>query len=98
MSANSDQTSKVGRGLRAVSERIVRGSEIAVVTAAELLVVLSILLAAVVLYVLFFSRIDEAWRDLHSIDALQAAVEKVFAGVLLLMLGLELLKSLTKFF
>jgi uncharacterized membrane protein (DUF373 family) len=98
MSAGSDQTSPMGRGLRALSQRVVRAAEILVVTAAELLVVVSILVAAVVLYALFFSRVDDALNHLHSLDALQAAVERVFAGVLLLMLGLELLKSLTKFF
>jgi|GEM_PF-4337083 len=98
MSASSDQTPRTARGVRAVSERLVRGSEIVVVTAAELLVVICVLIAAGVLYALFFGRLAEAWNDLHSLDALQAAVERVFAGVLLLMLGLELLKSLTKFF
>ena len=36
--------------------------------------------------------------DMVSTLEVQAAVEQVFAGVLLLMLGLELLKSLTSFF
>jgi uncharacterized membrane protein (DUF373 family) len=84
--------------VRAASERVVHASELIIVTAAELLVVVSILVATVVLYALFFGRLGEALHGLHTIDALQAAVEKVFAGVLLLMLGLELLKSLTKFF
>ena len=98
MSASSDHGSRTPRGLPAATERLVHASEIIVVTAAELLVVISMLVATAVLYALFFGRLAEALQEVHSLDALQAAVERVFAGVLLLMLGLELLKSLTKFF
>ena len=98
MSAKPSQGSRIQHTLLAATERLVRASEIIVVTAAELLVVISILVAAGVLYALFFRRLAEGLNDLHSIDALQSAIERVFAGVLLLMLGLELLKSLTKFF
>jgi uncharacterized membrane protein (DUF373 family) len=98
MSANSGQGSRISRALLAATERLVRASEILVVTSAEFLVVVSILVAAGILYALFFGRLAQGLSDLHSLDALQSAVERVFAGVLLLMLGLELLKSLTKFF
>lgn len=97
-SGENSVVNQASRRLRTASERLVHASELLVVTAAELLVVVSIVVAAVILYALFFGRLGEALGDLHSIDALQIAVEKVFAGVLLLMLGLELLKSLTKFF
>jgi uncharacterized membrane protein (DUF373 family) len=98
MAARADHDSGKTGGLRALSERIVRASEVGVVTAAELLVVVSILVATVILYVLFVSRLAETSHSIATMDALQAAVEKVFAGVLLLMLGLELLKSLMNFF
>ena len=98
MSTGSDIGSRVPRGLLAATERLVHASQIIVVTAAALLVVISILVAAGLLYALFFGRPGESLSGIHSLNALQAAVEQVFAGVLLLMLGLELLKSLTKFF
>ncbi len=60
--------------------------------------VISILVAAGVLYALFFGRLGEGIHNLHSIDELQAAVEQVFAGVLLLMLGLELAQEFDEFF
>jgi uncharacterized membrane protein (DUF373 family) len=91
----ADQAS---RKVRETSERLVHVSELLIVTAAQLLVVVSVLVATFVLYALFFSRLGDALHGMHTIDGLQAAVEKVFAGVLLLVLGLELLKSLTKFF
>jgi uncharacterized membrane protein (DUF373 family) len=98
MAGGTDHDMGKTAAVRAVSERVVIASEVAVVTAAELLVVVSILVAAVILYGLFFGRLAEALHAIGTMDALQAAVEKVFAGVLLLMLGLELLKSLMNFF
>ncbi len=98
MGASSDHPTRNLRGVRAVSERLVHASEIIVVTAAELLVVVSILLATGVLFAIFIGGLRASFRSSHSVDTLQIDVEKVFAGVLLLMLGLELLKSLTNFF
>ncbi len=98
MGASSMHDSPQRRRVRAASERLVHLSEIIVVTAAELLVVVSILVATGILYILFINGLGVSWRSPHSIDTLQAGVEQVFAGVLLLMLGLELLKSLTNFF
>jgi uncharacterized membrane protein (DUF373 family) len=76
----------------------VRASEMTVVAAAQVLVIAGVLIAALTLYVLFFEGIRENLGSIASVDALQAAVERVFAGVLLLMLGLELVKCLTTFF
>jgi uncharacterized membrane protein (DUF373 family) len=98
MNTRPDRGSWAARTLPAATERLVHASEIIIVAAAELLVIISILIATGVLYALFFGRLGDFLGSNHSLDALQVAVEHVFAGVLLLMLGLELLKSLTKFF
>ncbi|MBV9993696.1 MAG: phosphate-starvation-inducible PsiE family protein [Caulobacteraceae bacterium] len=88
-----------GWGVRGAGQWLVQSCEIVVVSAAALLVIISVLLAAFILYALF---IDYVWAgNLHSIEStagLQEDVGQVFAGVLLLLLGLELLKSLTSFF
>src|SRR5262249_19585112 len=81
-------------GLRGLMDKVVHVSEVAIVAAAGVLVILSILVAAGILYAIFIGRIDDAVHSVGSIDELQAGVEKVFAGVLLLLLGLELLKCL----
>jgi uncharacterized membrane protein (DUF373 family) len=86
------------RVLRRVLERLVKASEIVVVTAAEFLVIVAILLAAFIIYAVFFDRIGAGLGSIGSLEELQTGVERVFAGVLLLMLGLELLKSLKSFF
>jgi uncharacterized membrane protein (DUF373 family) len=86
-------------GLRRIGERLTRACEVLVVSAAALLVMVSVILAAIILFVLFIESIRAG--SLGSIDStgeLQQAVEKIFSGVLLLLLGLELLKMLTSFF
>jgi uncharacterized membrane protein (DUF373 family) len=84
--------------IKSATDRIVYISEVGVVAAAGFLVIISILVATAILYTLFVTRLDEALHSVGTIDQLQEGVEKVFAGVLLLMLGLELLKCLITFF
>jgi uncharacterized membrane protein (DUF373 family) len=81
-----------------VAGRVVRLSEVIVTTAAGILVIGSVLLAAGILYSVFFERLLGAVDAIDTIGELQTGVERVFAGVLLLMLGLELLKSLKSYF
>ena len=85
-------------GLWAVSERVVHLCQAIVILAPELLVVASILVATWLLYALFTERVVGSLGSIDTLGEVQSAVEHVFAGVLLLMLGLELLKSLTSFF
>jgi uncharacterized membrane protein (DUF373 family) len=98
MSAGPGEDGKLHGGVRAAAERMIHVSEIIVVTVAEALMVLAILIATVVLTGLFVGHLRHLSGSVDSLDELQDAVEKVFAGVLLLLLGLELLKSLSSFF
>jgi uncharacterized membrane protein (DUF373 family) len=98
MGIRSDEDARQFRGLWAVSDRVVHLSQAIVILAAEVLVVTSILLATWLLYALFIGRLNSSLRSIDTLSEVQSAVEHVFAGVLLLMLGLELLKSLTSFF
>lgn len=78
---------------------IVHACEVTIVAAAALLVIISVIIAALILYALFIENIRSgSIENIETTAALQKAVEQVFAGVLLLLLGLELLKSLTSFF
>jgi uncharacterized membrane protein (DUF373 family) len=86
------------RRLKAAAERLARAGEIIVVAAGGVLIMIAVLLAAATLFVLFFQRLGTHWDTIESIEGLQTAVEKVFAGVLLLMLGLELLETLKSYF
>jgi uncharacterized membrane protein (DUF373 family) len=99
MSVETDHGSQRAAAVRAIGERVVHACEVVVIAAAELLVVISIVVATVVLYTLFFSKVGTSQLgSIDSVDDLQDAVERLFAGVLLLLLGLELLRSLTSFF
>ena len=90
--------SLLGRRLGALAARAVRFSERIIVLAAGLLVLAAIGIAAITLYELFIQGVRTNLRSIESIDALQEGVQSVFAGVLLLMLGLELLETLKNYF
>ncbi|CAN7416391.1 phosphate-starvation-inducible PsiE family protein [Phenylobacterium sp. LjRoot164] len=94
----ADQDVRKLRGLWTASERVVHVSQAIVILAAQLLVVTSILVATWILYALFVERMTSSLGSIDTLGEVQSAIEHVFAGVLLLMLGLELLKSLTTFF
>jgi len=84
---------------RNAGQSLVHACEAIIVAAAAMLIIVSVILAAIILYALFFENIRSGGLDnIENTGALQKAVEQVFAGVLLLLLGLELLKSLTSFF
>ncbi len=92
------QPSVIGRRLAASAERVVRIGEIIVIVGSGLLVLIAVLLAAGTLIVLFATGVRADLGSIGSIGALQTAVQNVFAGVLLLMLGLELLETLKSYF
>jgi uncharacterized membrane protein (DUF373 family) len=98
MSAGPNDIAPVSRGVRVVLERLVRLCELVVVASAELLLAGAILMATVVLYGLFIERLPATLGSVSSLEEVQDEIEHVFAGVLLLLLGLELLKSLSSFF
>lgn len=84
--------------MTAFSEKLVRSSELFVVGAAGLLVIAAVVLATVVLYGLFIDSFHAHLGTVSTIEAVQTGVQNVFAGVLLLMLGLELLETLKTYF
>jgi len=82
----------------AATERVAHVSETIIVAASGLLVIVAVLIAAVTLYALFVRGVFRGMGSVASIDDLQNAVQNVFAGVLLLILGLELLETLRNYF
>jgi len=86
------------RGMTAVGDKLVRFSEVFVVAAAGLLVIVAVIISTGVLYALFIRGIRANLGSVESVEVVQVAIQKVFAGVLLLMLGLELLETLKTYF
>ena len=64
------------------------------ITVLKLLLVLAVTVAIVVLYVLFFNGLFTHVTSFDSMTDLQKALQSVFAGVLLVLLGLELIETL----
>lgn len=79
-------------------DKLVRGFEIFTVCAAGLLLMLAVAVATALMYSLFVSGMQNNLGSISSVGEVQSAVERVFAGVLLLLLGLELLETLKTYF
>ena len=75
-------------------EKLVHGFEAFTVGAAGLLLMLAVAVATALSYSLFVSGIQTNLGSINSVAEMQSAVQRVFAGVLLLLLGLELLETL----
>src|SRR5215467_4167117 len=69
--------------LSKLGEKLLRVSEVIIVSAAGLLVIAAVILATIALYALFIRGLHANFHAIESIDAIQTAVQNVFAGVLL---------------
>ena len=77
---------------------ILRGFETSVVVMVGLLLALCVAISVVVLYVLLFNGLRAGVASLESVGGLQVALQTVFGGVLLVLLGLELIDTLKVYF
>src|SRR3954464_10028911 len=68
------------------------------ITALQLLIILAVLVATVMLFVLFFQNLYTRLSDIQAVDDLLPAMQKVFAGALIVLLGLELAETLRAYF
>jgi uncharacterized membrane protein (DUF373 family) len=79
-------------------DRVMRVIERGILHAAQVLLVLVIIVALYQLWYLFVIAIRDHLTDIRSIPMLTEAVQRGFAGVLLVVLGLELLETLRVYF
>jgi uncharacterized membrane protein (DUF373 family) len=79
-------------------DRVMRLIERGILHAAQVLLVLVIIVALYQLWYLFVVAIRDHVTDIRSIPMLTEAVQRGFAGVLLVVLGLELLETLRVYF
>jgi uncharacterized membrane protein (DUF373 family) len=79
-------------------ERVMRLVERAILHAAQVLLLLVIVAALYQLWYLFVVAIRDHVGDIRSVPMLTEAVQRGFAGVLLIVLGLELLETLRVYF
>ena len=79
-------------------DKLVRWFEILIVCAAGLLLMIAVAVATVLTYGLFVSGLQTNFGSIDSVAEVQSAIQRVFAGVLLLLLGLELLETMKTYF
>jgi len=79
-------------------EAIIKKFELVVVIAVELLLVLAVAASIAVLYLLFINGVKTNLVTISSVAEMQTALQKAFAGVLLVMMGLELIETLKTYF
>jgi uncharacterized membrane protein (DUF373 family) len=79
-------------------ERLARLFERGIIHVAQILLMLVILAALVDLWYLFFVALRERVQEIDSIPMLLQAVQRAFSGILLIVLGLELLETLRVYF
>ncbi len=77
-------------------EPVLRRFEFVAITALQAFLVLTIGVGIVVLFVLLGNALRT--NPLNSIELLQSSLQKPFSGVLMIMLGLELLETLRTYF
>lgn len=80
------------------SKRLAYLFDMWVVRILRALMALGITAAIIVLVLLVVREIGRSWHQIDSIAELQEAVQSLFAGVLLVVLGLELLDTLRNYF
>ena len=79
-------------------ERVMRLVERGILYGAQILLLLVIVVALYQLWYLFIVAVGDHVGDIRSIPMLTEAVQRGFAGVLLIVLGLELLETLRMYF
>jgi uncharacterized membrane protein (DUF373 family) len=79
-------------------ERFVWLFELVTVTALQILIMAVVFVATFILFVMFVHNVYARTNEIQSIDVLLPAMQKVFAGVLVVLLGLELAETMKTYF
>jgi len=94
MSALGDERLK----WKLLTDRIVSRVELFTIAAMQLLLIFAVAVATIVLFVLFTRNLLEEARHIASVADLLPAMQQSFAGILIVVLGLELLETLRTYF
>lgn len=79
-------------------DAIIHKVELGTIAALQVLVLVSVVLATVVLFVLFFNGLRTRVTRIESVGDLIPLMQQSFAGILIVVLGLELLETLKAYF
>jgi len=80
------------------TERLFRWFEIIIVAALQVLLVMLIVMATITLYGLFFDGVRNNIHEIASSEDLHGVLQRAIGGVLIVILGLELMETLKTYF
>src|SRR5262250_1258123 len=80
------------------TERLFRWFEIIIVAALQVLLVILIVMATITLYGLFFDGVRNNIHEIASSEDLHGVLQRAIGGVLIVILGLELMETLKTYF
>jgi uncharacterized membrane protein (DUF373 family) len=80
------------------TEQLLQRFEAVIVGALQLLLVILIVIATITLFALFFQGVRNNIGEIGSTEELHVVLQRGFGGVLIVLLGLELLETLKTYF
>jgi len=81
-----------------LGHRLIARFEVIVIAALQLLLIVAVVAATAQLFILLFKRLPMNWNDIQSAEDLHPLMQRVFGGVLIVVLGLELIETLKVYF
>ena len=81
-----------------LGHRLIARFEVAVIAALQILLMVAVVVATAHLFVLLFQRLPASWAEVQSAEDLHPVMQRVFGGVLIVVLGLELIETLKVYF
>jgi uncharacterized membrane protein (DUF373 family) len=80
------------------TNRIIGKFEALIIALLQLLLVVAVTVGTAQLFILFIERLPHAWADITNAEELHNAMQRAFGGVLVVVLGLELIETLKVYF
>ena len=81
-----------------LGHRLIARFEVVVIAALQILLMVAVVAATVQLFILLFKRLPMNWNEIQTAEDLHPLMQRVFGGVLIVVLGLELIETLKVYF
>jgi len=81
-----------------LGNRLLGKFELIVIVLLQILLVVIVAFATAHLFTLLLRRLPASWEEIHTADDLLPAMQRAFGGVLVVVLGLELMETLKTYF
>lgn len=80
------------------SNRLIGKFEALIIALLQLLLVVAVTVGTAQLFILFIKRLPGSWAAIDTADDLHTVMQRAFGGVLVVVLGLELIETLKVYF